>query len=74
MSHYFGDEPPYYFISNFKLYKVGKLNGNGKKPYYKKMVPLEELPYLLETLIGLLSLGRGKVSVKDYLVVSKKLV
>lgn len=67
MNHSFSDEPPFYFISNFKLYKVGKLNGNGKKPYYKKMVPLEELPYLLETLIGLLSLGRGKVSVKDYL-------
>lgn len=67
MNNYFGDEPPFYFISNFKLYKVGKLNGKNKKPYYKKMVPLEELPYLLETLIGLLSLGHGKVSVKDYL-------
>lgn len=67
MNHSFGDEPPFYFISNFKLYKVGKLNGKNKKPYYKKMVPLEELPYLLETLIDLLSFGHGKVSVKDYL-------
>ncbi len=37
------------------------------KPFYKKMVPAEELPYLLETLISLLLDGNGKVAVKDYL-------
>ena len=61
------DQPPYYFISKDKLYKVGKLNGENKKPFYKKMVPVEELPYLLETLMILLSQGDGKVAVKDYL-------
>lgn len=62
----FADEPPFYFIYKDKLYKVGKLNG-GKKPFYKKMVPVEELPYLLETLMILLSQGNGKVTVKNYL-------
>ena len=63
----FSEEPPFYFIHNEKLYKVGKLNGDNKKPFYKKMVPAEELPYLLETLISLLLDGNGKVAVKDYL-------
>ncbi len=62
----FGEEPPFYFIHNEKLYKVGKLNGDNKKPFYKKMVPAEELPYLLETLMMLLD-ENGKVAVKDYL-------
>lgn len=63
----FADEPPFYFIYKDKLYKVGKLNGQNKKPYYKKMVPVEELPYLLDTLRILLSHGNGKIAVKDYL-------
>lgn len=63
----FGEEPPFYFIHKDKLYKVGKLNGDNKKPFYKKMVPLDELPYLLDTLMILLSHGDGKVAVKDYL-------
>ena len=67
----FADEPPFYFIYKDKLYKVGKLNG-GKKPFYKKMVPVEELPYLLKTLMILLSQGDGKVAVKDYLEKIKK--
>lgn len=62
----FCEEPPFYFIHNEKLYKVGKLNGDNKKPFYKKMVPAEELPYLLETLMMLLD-ENGKVAVKDYL-------
>lgn len=67
MNRSFADEPPFYFIYNEKLYKVGKLNGQNKKPFYKKMVPVEELPYLLESLMILLSDGNGKVAVKDYL-------
>lgn len=63
----FADEPPFYFIYKDKLYKVGKLNGQNKKLFYKKMVPVEELPYLLDTLKILLSHGNGKVAVKDYL-------
>ncbi len=63
----YADEPPFYFIYKDKLYKVGKLNGQNKKPYYKKMVPVEELPYLLDTLKILLTHGNGKVAVKDYL-------
>lgn len=63
----FADEPPFYFIYKDKLYKVGKLNGQYKKPFYKKMVPVEELPYLLDTLKILLVHENGKVAVKDYL-------
>lgn len=63
----FADEPPFYFIYEDKLYKVGKLNGQNKKPFYKKIVPVEELPYLLDALTILLSDGNGKVAVKDYL-------
>lgn len=66
-NHSLDDQPPFYFIFKDKLYKVGKLNGQNKKPFYKKMVPVEELPYLLETLMILLSDGNGKVAVKDYL-------
>lgn len=68
----FADEPPFYFICKDKLYKVGKLNGQNKKPFYKKMVPVEELPYLLDTLKILLSQGNGKVAVKDYLDMIKQ--
>lgn len=67
MNGSFDDEPPFYFIYKEKLYKIGKLNGPNKKPFYKKMVPVEELPYLLDTLRILLSDGNGKVAVKDYL-------
>lgn len=67
MNRSFVDVPPFYFIYKEKLYKVGKLNGQNKKPFYKKMVPVEELPYLLDTLRILLSHGNGKVAVKDYL-------
>lgn len=67
MNYSLDDEPPFYFIYKEKLYKVGKLNGQNKKPFYKKMVPVEELPYLLDTLMVLLSHGNGKVAVKDYL-------
>lgn len=63
----FADEPPFYFIYKDKLYKVGKLNGQNKKLFYKKMVPVEELPYLLDTLMHLLLQENGKVAVKDYL-------
>lgn len=67
MRRSFDDEPPFYFIYKEKLYKIGKLSRQNKKPYYKKMVPVEELPYLLDTLMILLSHGNGKVAVKDYL-------
>lgn len=67
MNRPFDDEPPFYFIYKDKLYKIGKLNGGNKKPFYKKMVPVEELPYLLDTLMTLLSDGNGKGAVKDYL-------
>lgn len=66
-NHSLDNQPPFYFIFKDKLYKVGKLNGENKKPFYKKMVPVEELPYLLATLMILLSQGAGKVAVKDYL-------
>lgn len=67
MNRSFDDEPPFYFIYKEKLYKIGKLNGQNKKPFYKKMVPVEELPYLLDTLRILLSHGNGKVAVRGYL-------